>query len=330
MCRTEKRLTDELRQKLSLFCNIPTEGIIEELDVESIYEVPLMLHREGADKIILKHFSMNAHPCNLTSWERVSHNINKSKYHLPIALVGKYIELQDAYKSIYEALTHGAIANACELDIIRIDGESMEHENMRALLWNCAGVVVPGGFGNRGIEGILSAITRTREQKIPFFGICLGMQLAVIEFARNVAMLHEANSTEFQKNTPHPIIALMDQQRKISQKGGSMRLGNHECLIKPGTHLHDAYGKELINERHRHRYEFNDAYADICQKAGLNISGTHQSGLVEAIELDKRIHDHPWFVGVQFHPEFKSKPQDPHPLFRCFIKKAKDFSMRIR
>ncbi|MDR0727418.1 MAG: CTP synthase [Puniceicoccales bacterium] len=318
MCRTERKMTDEVRAKLSLFCNVPINGVVEELDVESIYEVPSMLHEEGAHRIVLEHFGIEANDCDLSPWTNVTRKIRAPKERVHIALVGKYVEHKDAYKSVHEALVHGAIANGLPLDVVRIDGEMAEREDIRGLLQECSGVIVPGGFGDRGIEGMLRAIGYAREQNLPFLGICLGMQLAVIEFARHVANLDGANSTEFDEMTPHPVISLLDEQRQAVNKGGTMRLGSYECHVVSNTCLHRAYGQELIHERHRHRYEFNGAYRDILTSHGLCISGTHPSGLVEAIELPK----HPWFVGIQAHPEFKSKPHAPHSLFREFIRAA--------
>jgi CTP synthase len=325
MCRTERKMTDEIRAKLSLFCNVPIRGVVEELDVESIYEVPTMLHGEGVHHIILEHFGMAAGTCDPSPWTTVVQKIRAPKRRVHIALVGKYVEHKDAYKSIHEALVHGALANGLALEVVRIDGEMAEQEDIRGLLQECSGVIVPGGFGNRGIEGMLRAIGYAREQKLPFLGICLGMQLAVIEFARNVANLRAANSTEFDEATPHPVISLLDEQRRAVNKGGTMRLGSYECRVLPRTCLHEAYGQELIHERHRHRYEFNGAYRDILTAHGLCISGTHGSGLVEAVELPQ----HPWFVGLQAHPEFKSKPHIPHPLFREFTRAADVFPAHL-
>ncbi|MDR1456800.1 MAG: CTP synthase [Puniceicoccales bacterium] len=317
-CRTERKMTDEVRAKLSLFCNVPIPGVIEELDVESIYEVPGMLHDEGVHHIVLEHFGLAVRNCDLSPWTDVVKKIRAPKKRVPIALVGKYVEHKDAYKSIHEALVHGAITNGLSLEVVRIDGEVAQQEDIRGLLRECSGIIVPGGFGNRGIEGILRAIGYAREQRLPFFGICLGMQLAVIEFARNVANLREANSTEFDEKTPYPVVSLLDEQRRAVDKGGTMRLGSYECHVAPNTHLQQAYGCEFIHERHRHRYEVNGAYRNIFTAHGLCISGTHASGLVEAIELP----NHPWFVGIQAHPEFKSKPHMPHPLFKEFIRAA--------
>ncbi|MDR1438432.1 MAG: CTP synthase [Puniceicoccales bacterium] len=316
MCRTEKRITDEIRQKLSLFCNVPVDGIVEELDVSSIYEVPPMLHNEGVSQFILRYFSWGDRSCDLGPWMDVIGKIRKPKKRISIALVGKYVELQDSYKSVYEALLHGAIANGCSLDVMRVDAEMAEREDVRGLLRDCSGIIVPGGFGNRGIAGMLNAIRHGRENNIPFLGICLGMQLAAIEFARNVAHLEGANSTEFDGDTPFPVISLMDEQNAITKVGGTMRLGAYECSLIPSSHTAEAYNCTTIRERHRHRYEFNGSYGDQLEALGMAIVGTNSRGLIEAIEVK----NHPWYVGVQFHPEFKSKPHVPHPLFAAFIR----------
>jgi CTP synthase len=322
MCRTERKITDTIRSKLSLFCNVPLSGVIEELDVESIYEVPTMLHREGVHRIVLEHFGFGRRDCVLDPWTAVTQKIRAPKKRISIALVGKYVEHKDAYKSIHEALIHGAIANDCSLDIVRIDGDVADQEDICALLIGCSGIIVPGGFGSRGIGGMLRAINHARKNLVPFFGICLGMQLATIEFARNVASLRGANSTEFDEGTPYPVVSLMNEQRQMVSKGGTMRMGSYECHISPQTRLHQAFGCEIIHERHRHRYEFNGAYKERLVLQGLCISGIHTNGLVEAIEIP----NHPWFVGIQSHPEFKSKPHMPHPLFREFIRAANEFA----
>lgn len=318
MCRTEKRLTKEIREKISLFCNVPLDNVIQELDVSSIYEVPLMLHRERADQQILRYFGWENLPCDLTPWKSVVEKIKHPKRRATIAVVGKYIDHQDAYKSVYEALVHGAIANDCRLDILRIDSETLNDENLEGLLKDCDGILVPGGFGNRGIEGKLAAIRYAREHNIPFLGICLGMQLSVVEFARNVAHLSGAHSTEIAPETPYPVIHLMEAQNGVQQKGGTMRLGRYDCQLAEGSFAKAAYKKEKILERHRHRYEFNNDYLELLQKKGLRIAGRNSSGLVEIVELPH----HKWFVGAQFHPEFQSKPHAPHPLFRDFIEAA--------
>jgi CTP synthase len=292
--------------------------VIQELDVQSIFEVPNMLHEEGVDRFILKNFGLSPTCCDLEPWKNVVAKTRRRRRQLTIAVVGKYVHLQDAYKSVYESLEHGAIANCCKLIVLRVDPELIEKENVIALLKDCKGVLVPGGFGNRGILGKLLAIRHAREMRIPYFGICLGMQLAVVEFARNVAGLEDAHSLEFEPTTAHPVIILMDSQRAVTTKGGTMRLGHYICNIASGTLLYRAYNKSSVQERHRHRYEFNNYYGDMLTGKGLVISGIGTSGLVEAIEIPS----HPWFVGVQFHPEFQSTPHNAHPLFGDFIAAA--------
>jgi CTP synthase len=315
LCRTEKRITGEIRRKLSLFCNVALEGVVQELDVQSIYEVPYMLHDEGVDRFILDAFGIPAEHCDLEPWDSVVRKVRHPRRSLSVALVGKYVHLQDAYKSIYEALNHGAIVHDCRLNVLRVDPEMLEREDTLGVFKDCHGILVPGGFGQRGIGGTLSAIRHARERGVPFLGICLGMQLAAVEFARNGAGLAEANSTEFDPETPHPVISLLENQRKVTAKGGTMRLGCYECNPVPGTKLWSSYGAGSVRERHRHRYEFNAAYREVLEAAGMKISGINPDGLVESIEIS----GHPWFVGVQFHPEFQSSPRCPHPLFRDFI-----------
>jgi CTP synthase len=305
-------------KKLGLFCNVEADGVIQELDVQSIYEVPAMLHREGVDRFILNHFSLESSRCDLSEWEEIARRSGESSGSVSIALVGKYVELKDAYKSVYEALEHGALANRCRLRIVRIDPDSLVCGNMDEAFSRCGGILIPGGFGNRGVEGKLLAIEYGRERRLPFFGICLGMQLAAVEFARNVAGLLGANSTEFDPQSPHPVVALMEEQKSFTAKGGTMRLGSYDCTALGGTKLQKAYGCSTISERHRHRYEFNGAYVKQLEEKGMIFSAIGVGGLVEAIEIA----DHPWFVAVQFHPEFQSKPLRPHPLFRDFIAAA--------
>ncbi|MDR0678983.1 MAG: CTP synthase [Puniceicoccales bacterium] len=319
-CRTEKPFGPEIRAKLGHFCNVRPEGVIQERDVESIYRVPAMLHDEGVDRFILKYFEMERDRCDFSPWEEIVGRLERPGRELRIAFVGKYVNLQDAYKSVYEALTHGALANGCRLEICRMDPDALLGEDLDKVFTDCGGILVPGGFGNRGIDGKLAAIRHSRERRIPFLGICLGMQLAAVEFARSVAGLANAHSTEFDEGTSHPIITLMEQQRTFIAKGGTMRLGAYDCDVREGTRLYGAYGQPRIRERHRHRYEFNSSYCKILEKKGLVFSGHGPGGLVEAIELA----NHPWFVGVQFHPEFQSKPLQPHPLFRDFIGAAQN------
>ena len=320
LCRTEKRLSKDLKDKIALFCNVDKEAVVEARDVKSIYEVPLVFKEQNLDQVICRYLGIEYKAGNLTEWKRdVVDRILNPKKRVKIAIVGKYIELPDAYKSIYEALRHGGIASDAEVIIKRYNAEKLEHGDLDRFLAKVDGILVPGGFGNRGIEGKIRVIQYARENKIPFFGICLGMQCAVIEFARNVAGLKGANSTEFNKKTPHPVISLLEEQEDVKILGGTMRLGSYPCHLKKNSMAHEAYGSDIIEERHRHRYEFNNKYLDILEEHGLHVTGTYQNGrLVEIVELE----DHPWFVAGQFHPEFKSKPDQPQPLFRAFIKKA--------
>jgi CTP synthase len=318
ICRTEKQLSKETKEKIALFCSVDKEAVITCQDVKSIYEVPLVLQQEGIDSLIVRLLNLKCEDGNLSGWQdNVLKKIKSSTREIEIAVVGKYITLQDAYKSIYEALTHGAIGNEVKLVIKRIDSEDIEKDGAEKYLKGVKGILVPGGFGMRGIEGKIKAAQFARENKIPFFGICLGMQTAVIEFARNACGLKGANSTEFNKNTKYPVISLLEEQKKVKTKGATMRLGAYECLVKKDTKAHSAYKRDKIAERHRHRYEFNNDYKEAMQKSGMIFSGIHPEGsLVEIIELKS----HPWFVACQFHPEFKSKPDKPHPLFREFIR----------
>jgi len=320
ICRTEKHLSQKTREKISLFCDVDVNAVIEAIDVEDIYEVPLVFKKQGLDKIIIKLLNLRCRDSDLKDWqEKVVRPALFPKYRVKIAVVGKYIELQDAYKSIYESLRHGGIANDARVEIERLDAENIEDAGARKILKYIDGVLVPGGFGGRGIEGKIEAIKYARENKIPFFGICLGMQTAVIEFARDVCGFKKANSTEFDKKARYPVISLLEEQKKVKDLGGTMRLGAYPCRIQRNTLTYSAYQKEKISERHRHRYEFNNQYKEIFRKKGLIAAGILDAGnLVEIIELK----NHPWFIGVQFHPEFKSKPDKAHPLFREFIKAA--------
>ena len=315
LCRTERPVPYEIQKKIALFCNVEPEAVVIARDVENVYEVPLMFHEGKLDEIILKKLHLPYKDPDLTIWEDIIDKIKKPEILVKIAVVGKYVHLKDSYKSLSEALIHGGIANDARVDIIWIDAEEVERNNTGIIPEDINGILIPGGFGARGIEGKIKAITYAREKRIPFLGICLGMQCAVIEFSRNVAGLKDANSTEFDKDTPYPVIDIMPDQKGVV-KGGTMRLGAYECMLFPNTIAHKAYGKDRISERHRHRYEFNNAHRDILTKKGLIISGLHPvKDLVEIIELK----GHPWFVGTQFHPEFKSRPFNPHPLFVSFI-----------
>ncbi|MBI4373077.1 MAG: CTP synthase [Candidatus Omnitrophica bacterium] len=320
LCRTEKRLSKDLRSKIALFCNLDPEAVIEARDVRSIYEVPLMFKDQGLDQVICRYLRLEYKSGNLNDWKKdvVDRALNP-KYQVTIGVVGKYVELQDAYKSLYEALRHAGIANDTRVVIKRINSERLMKGSLEHYLSKVDGILVPGGFGNRGIEGKIRAIKHARENGIPFLGICLGMQCAVIEFARNVLEMKGAHSTEFNKKTPFPVISLLEEQENVANLGGTMRLGACLCEVKKNSLAYAAYGSEEVLERHRHRYEFNNKYKDDFTKNGLRVSGVYQNGkLVEIIELE----NHPWFVACQFHPEFKSKPDKPHPLFKAFVQKA--------
>ncbi|MBI3996896.1 MAG: CTP synthase [Candidatus Omnitrophica bacterium] len=317
LCRTEKPFAESVRNKIAQFCNVAPEAVIQALDVRDVYEVPLVFNQQHLDDTILRMLELSCPKQDLVGWrtevvERALHPTRR----VTIAVVGKYIQLQDAYKSIYEALRHGGLANDAAVEITRIDSEQIEREGAAKVLGDVQGILIPGGFGHRGIEGKLEAIRYARTTGTPFFGICLGMQCAVIEFARNVCGLTGANSTEFDPNTAHPVISLLEEQQGVTAKGGTMRLGSSTCHVEPRTNAFRAYGQEEIRERHRHRYEFNNRYREPFTKAGLVIAGVYRSGdLVEIVELK----EHPWFVAGQFHPEFQSRPLRPHPLFRAFI-----------
>ncbi|MDP1581115.1 MAG: CTP synthase [Candidatus Didemnitutus sp.] len=323
VCRCEHPLPLEMREKISMFCNVPVKAVVAAEDVESsIYELPLMLQKQGMDTIVCELLGIRNKPNPKNIWADIVQRIKSPKHELRIGVVGKYIELQDAYKSVYESLTHGGFANHARVEIIRIDAEDLESRAGLAQLKKLDGILVPGGFGDRGTEGKIAAAKFAREQGVPYFGICLGMQVAVIEFARNVAKLKSANSAEFDPTSPHPVVALMDEQRNVVLKGGSMRLGAYACALKPGTLARKTYGADSVIERHRHRYEVNNAYVERLEKAGIVFSGWNpKRGLVEVIELK----GHPWFLGVQCHPEFQSKPNKAHPLFAGFIGAAIKF-----
>ncbi len=321
VCRTEEPMTDGMRQKLSMFCNVEQKAVIEEMDVKhSIYELPLMLAQEGMDKLVVEKLGINAPESDMSAWNSIVRRLISPKGgECRIAVVGKYIDLQDAYKSIYESLAHAGIGNDCKVSVLRVDSESIERDGAEAHLSGVDGVLIPGGFGDRGIEGKILAAKYARENNIPYFGICLGMQIAVIEYARNVLGLDGANSAEFNDNTLYPVITIMDEQKNIVDKGATMRLGSYECRLLKGTKVYDAYGEGVIRERHRHRYEFNNAYRKRFEDAGLRIAGINpKRDLVEIVEVS----GHPWMVGVQFHPEFQSKPSRPHPLFCAFVGQA--------
>ncbi|HPZ42750.1 MAG TPA: CTP synthase [Bacillota bacterium] len=324
VCRTERPLSKEMEEKLALFCDIDKEAVIQALDAPSIYEVPLMLEEEGLADIVLKKLGIITCPPDLTEWRQMVDKLKNLCYLTTIALVGKYVSLHDAYLSVAESLRHAGYCHGSAIEIKWINSEEVTRANVRELLGDVDGILVPGGFGDRGIEGKIEAIRFAREEKIPYLGLCLGMQLAVVEFARNVLGWHDANSTEFNPYTTHPVIDLLPGQRDIAGKGGTMRLGGYTCKLEPGTKAYEAYQQETVVERHRHRYELNNLYRDSLARAGLVFSGIWPEGsLVEIIENP----DHPWFVATQFHPEFKSRPNRPHPLFRDFIGAARKYQM---
>ena len=320
ICRTERPLTQEARDKISLFCNVDKQAVIEERDVtHSVYELPLVFLKQRLDELITSSLGLKAKKADIARWQEIMERIKAPEAEVKIAVVGKYIDHQSAYESIYAALEHAGIANNAAVKVKRVESEDIEKDGLAARLSDVAGILVPGGFGIRGSEGKIETIRYARENKIPFFGICLGMQCATIEFARNVLGLSGANSSEFAPETPHPVIALMEEQKSVKKKGGTMRLGAYPCPIKKGTTAHKAYGKDKTSERHRHRYEFNNKYRSKFEQKGFVLSGLSPDGeLVEMIELAR----HPWFVAVQFHPEFKSRPVACHPLFRAFITAA--------
>ncbi len=320
VCRTEHPIDGELREKMSLFCNVPVKAVIEEIDVDdSIYELPVMLRREHLDDLVVDFLKLDAPQPSQSIWTDIVRRIKSPSKRVTIGVVGKYIELQDAYKSVYESITHAGIANDCAVTIKRIDAESLETAEGLETLKSLHGILVPGGFGDRGTEGKIAAVRYARENNVPYFGLCLGLQIAVIEYARNVLGHKDANSLEFDEKTEHPVITLMEEQKQVVDKGGSMRLGSYECKVKKGTHAFAAYGQEIIRERHRHRYEVNNAFVEELEKAGLVISGVNpKRNLVEMVELK----EHPWFLAVQSHPEFLSKPNKAHPLFRAFVEAA--------
>jgi CTP synthase len=330
LCRTDRFLPQDVKKKIAIHCNLDVDAVITAKDVDSIYEVPLVLKQEGLDNLLVKKLMLKTQEPDLTKWIDVVKKIREPENKVVIGLIGKYVGLKDSYKSLNEALLHGGIANNVKVDIQWVDAEEIERSDAQRYLADVDGILVPGGFGERGIEGKIHAIRFAREKKIPFLGICLGMQCAVIEFARNMCGLEGANSTEFDINTPFPVIYLIEEwfnfrtqtieRRDISSsKGGTMRLGAYPCVLKENSHAYSAYGVNEISERHRHRYEFNNSFRDILEKNGLRISGlSPDEKLVEIVEIE----EHPWFFGCQFHPEFKSRPIEPHPVFSAFINAA--------
>jgi CTP synthase len=327
VCRTEHPFFPDTKEKIALFCNVDEKAVIENLDVDTIYEMPLWLRGEGLDELLCRRLGLRTHPSNLHAWEKVVATVRRPTATVDVAVVGKYTEVRDAYKSISEALTHGGIANGVRTEMHWVEATDLEKGPAHAakILKGMRGILVPGGFGHRGIEGKIEAIRWAREKKVPYFGVCLGMQTMAIEFARHVLHLKGANSTEFDADTPYPIISMLEEQKNVKILGGTMRLGAYPCRLGKGTKAAAAYAEKVIFERHRHRYEFNNEFKDSFAKAGVVFSGVSPDGsLVEMMELK----DHPWMLGVQFHPEFKSKPTLAHPLFKAFIKAALAFKKR--
>ena len=332
LCRCEHSIPEEMRRKIALFCNVDQDAVFSSVDVGNIYEVPLRFYEEGFDQKVAIMLRLPARNAHLEDWKKLVYDCANPQGSVTIAIVGKYVDLKEAYKSLHEALIHGGVANRVSVNLRYVNSENVDDGNVAATFAGCDGILVPGGFGYRGVEGKIAAIRYARENRIPFFGICLGMQCAVIEFARHVAGLEDANSEEFDPLSAHKVIYLMtewfdfrtknlEKRDAESDKGGTMRLGAYPCKIIPDTRAFEAYGKELVEERHRHRYEFNNAFKDLLEEKGMVFSGTAPDGsLMEIVELP----DHPWFLGCQFHPEFKSRPMAAHPLFREFIKAAKN------
>jgi len=321
LCRTERRFDEEIARKIALFCNVDPNAVFQAVDVDEIYRLPLVYHEQGLDRLLLSKLQIAPrHEPNLEGWKQLESIITNLRDTVEIGFVGKYTNLQDAYKSVFEALRHAGFANGVRVNVHKIEAEDFADEDLERMLSAMDGVLIPGGFGSRGIEGKIAAAGIARRQKIPYLGICLGMQLAVVEFARNVCGLVGAHSTEVEPGTPHPVIDLMEEQKSIQALGGTMRLGAYDCTLRAATLARRAYGHERISERHRHRYEVNNRYLPVLTEHGLVVSGVNEAlGLVEVIEL----RDHPWFVACQFHPEFKSRPLAPHPLFREFIAAAR-------
>lgn len=321
ICRTDVPLSVDIKEKIALFCDLAPTEVIENSNVESIYELPLMLEKEGLSELVIDKLGIKCGELDLTEWIEMVNRIKNIKDKVKVALVGKYVELKDAYLSVSEALTHGGIHNDVNVEIKWVHAEDVTEENVEELLCDVDGILVPGGFGNRGVEGKITAIKYARENKVPFLGICLGMQMAAVEFARNVLGLKDAHSYEFNKDTLHPVIDLMPEQRDVENLGGTMRLGVYPCKLKENSKALKIYNEQIIYERHRHRYEFNNKYREEFEKHGMVISGiSPDKRLVEMVELE----DHPWFIASQFHPEFKSRPTRPHPLFKGFVEACKE------
>jgi CTP synthase len=324
LCRSSQRLSPDLKSKIALFCNVSERNVIPALDIKgSIYEIPFMFHKNEYDTIVLEHFSLEKKPLSISAWDEFMKSLLNPEKEVRIAVVGKYISLQDSYRSIYEAILHGAVANKARLEIVRVDSEDLEKNpgTIDVIFKDIDGILVPGGFGDRGIRGKIMAISHARQKLIPFFGICLGLHCAVIEFARNVCGLDNANSREFDPETEDPVISLLEDQEIVLEKGGTMRLGAYMCELQKGSRVREIYDRDSIMERHRHRYEFTNRYRELFEKNGMTFGGIHPgSNLVETIE----IREHPWFIATQFHPEFKSRPVAPHPLFKDFIRASID------
>ena len=321
VCRSEIDIPKEIKDKLALFCNVRPENVIPNLTARNLYEVPMLLEKEGLAVQACKHLKLDKLEANNTAWEEMIENITNLKGTVKIALVGKYMQLPDAYLSVAESLRHGGFASGVNVDIAYIDSETITEENAKQVLGEFNGILVPGGFGNRGVEGKIATIKYARENNIPFFGICLGMQMAVVEFARNVLGLSDANSAEFSSTTSNPVIHIMETQKTVTEKGGTMRLGAYPCKIEKDTLAYKIYGEENINERHRHRFEYNNDYKERLENAGLKCSGTSPDGML--VEIVENV-NHPFFIAAQFHPEFKSRPDRPAPLFKHFISAAKN------
>jgi len=315
LCRCDREIPHDMKSKIALFCNVSEEAVITARDVSSIYDVPLVYHEQGLDERIVEYLNIWTKSPDLSSWKRISQRANAPEKTTRIAIVGKYVDLTESYKSLSEALTHGGIANNCRVEFVYVDSEAIERHGVDGVFDQVDGILVPGGFGERGSEGKIAAIQYAREHKIPFFGICLGMQMAVVEFSRHICGV-DAFSREFKEDTEHPVIDLMESQKKVDKKGGTMRLGSYPCELQEGTLARRIYGQVSVNERHRHRYEFNNRYRKPLTEAGLIFSGLFPAAdLVEMVELS----EHPWFLACQFHPEFRSRPLEPHPLFESFV-----------
>ena len=329
ICRTEHKLSQELRKKLALFCNVRPNAVIESIDADTIYRVPLMMRDEKLDEIVLEKFGLTTAEPDLEAWKGFLDRLGAPKSHVTVALVGKYVELQDAYKSILESFIHAGAANRCKVKVVPIHSEYLTEDNVEEKLAGMDGVLIAPGFGERGLEGKIKAVRYARERKVPFFGICLGMQMAVVEYARNVLDLADAMTTEVEANTANPVIDLMADQKTTTVKGGTMRLGAYKCQLEEDSLAYRIYGKPLISERHRHRYELNSEYTDRLNAAGMRISGHNpETGLAEIVEIPSHpveIPSHPFFIGVQFHPEYKSTPENPQPIFVAFVKAAMEY-----